>query len=271
MGSLHGRLTDGGYLFLGHSETLWQINDSFRLVTLGDAFVYRRDGAGSAGVPNAAGERRSVLPDRRTGDDGTPHGERRAAKTERRSAAWEVLTKPRTLPFPRLRDRPPGDGDGTDVPAAPATSAVETARPAPRPAAPAAVDLIVEVRAQLAQGHYEQVVTLARAVAEAEPLRAEAHYLCGLALANLGRDSDALGHLRKAIYVDPTLGFAHFALAGAQSRLGDTTGAGRSYRAAAETLGRNIDDKMAAELGGRDVAELVDLCWQLSGTRRTAG
>ena len=258
MASLHGRLIDGGYLFLGHSETLWQINDQFRLVTLGDAFVYRRDGDGSAGVPNAAGERRSVLPDRRTGDDGTPYGERRVNKTERRSAAWEVLTKPRTLPFPKPKERSAAD-----------PTRARTAEPQPEPAA--AVDAIVEVRSQLAQGHYEQVVTLAQELAAMDPLRAEAHYLCGLALANLGRDSDALGHLRKAVYVDPTLGFAHFVLAGALSRLGDTAGASASYRAAAETLGRNVDDKIAAELGGRDVAELVDLCWQLSGTRRTAG
>ncbi|HVF19817.1 MAG TPA: CheR family methyltransferase [Mycobacteriales bacterium] len=256
MATLHNRLMDGGYLFLGHSETLWQINDQFRLVTLGDAFVYRRDGAGSAGVINAAGERRSVLPDRRTGDDGTPDGERRANKVERRSAAWELLTKPRTLPFPKIKDKvADAQDDGSAAPQVPAEP----------------VDAILAIRSELKQGHYEQVVALAQSLAAAEPLRAEGHYLCGLALANLGRDSEALGHLRKAVYVDPTLGFAHFALAGALSRLGDTGGASASYRAAAESLGRNVDDKVAAELGGRDVAELVALCWQLSGTRRTAG
>ena len=42
MKRLHNRLRDGGYLFLGHAETLWQISDDFSLVSLGDAFVYRR-------------------------------------------------------------------------------------------------------------------------------------------------------------------------------------------------------------------------------------
>jgi chemotaxis protein methyltransferase CheR len=32
---LHGVLRDGGYLFLGHAETLWQVSDEFRLVALG--------------------------------------------------------------------------------------------------------------------------------------------------------------------------------------------------------------------------------------------
>jgi chemotaxis protein methyltransferase CheR len=43
---LHGALRDGGYLLLGHSETLWQLNDDFRLVVHGQgsdtAFVYQR-------------------------------------------------------------------------------------------------------------------------------------------------------------------------------------------------------------------------------------
>ena len=68
VGRLHGSLRDGGYLFLGHAETLWQVSDAFRLVTLGDAFVYRRDDA----AEGSAQERRTVLPDRRA--PGQPSG-----------------------------------------------------------------------------------------------------------------------------------------------------------------------------------------------------
>ena len=240
MRQFHAALSEGGYLFLGHSETLWQINDEFRLVTLGDAFVYRRDSS-----PPAAGERRSVLPDRRTGDDGLPpEGERRVNKGDRRTSAWEVLTKPRVLPFPR---RLP-----SAVPAAPSPGSV--------------ADPLDEVRMALREGRYDDAAGLAAAVARSDSMRADAYYLRGLALANLGRDADALVELRKSIYVDPMAGFAHFLLAGVLSRLGDMPGAARSYRAAAETLdGADAD---AAELGGRSVAELVEMCWQLAGGRR---
>jgi len=41
----HDVLRDGGWLVLGHSETLWQISDSFELVPVGEAFAYRKNSA----------------------------------------------------------------------------------------------------------------------------------------------------------------------------------------------------------------------------------
>jgi chemotaxis protein methyltransferase CheR len=77
MDRFHTSLSDGGYLFLGHSETLWQMSDAFTLVPLGDAFVYRRDDSN---------DRRATLPDRRTepGDPPILLSERRAAADRRR-------------------------------------------------------------------------------------------------------------------------------------------------------------------------------------------
>jgi chemotaxis protein methyltransferase CheR len=45
-------LPPGGWLFLGYSESLWQLTDRFQLVRVGDAFVYRRcDALASARAP----------------------------------------------------------------------------------------------------------------------------------------------------------------------------------------------------------------------------
>src|SRR5205814_3588825 len=77
MQRLHATLRDGGYLFLGHAETLWQISDEFSLVSLGDAFLYRRQAAD--------GDRRPVLPDRRTEDEPRPtRADRRRGPLDRR-------------------------------------------------------------------------------------------------------------------------------------------------------------------------------------------
>lgn len=221
MRRLHGCLRDGGYLFLGHAETLWQINDDFTLVSLGDAFVYRRlDGAD---------DRRAVLPDRRTEDEPRPtKADRRRGPLDRR----------------RRADRRPA-------------AAAEPARgPAPDP--------LVAVRDAVAAGRYAEAADLAAEVVTAAPLRSDAHYLRGLALTNLGRDGEALVVLRKAVYLDPADGFAHFLLGGALDRLGEHVAAGRSYRAAASTLGRRPSDAVAPELGGRSVAELAALCDRLA-------
>lgn len=48
----------GGWLFLGYSESLWQVTDRFQLVRVGDAFVYRhRDPHAHAPQPSGSGQR----------------------------------------------------------------------------------------------------------------------------------------------------------------------------------------------------------------------
>jgi chemotaxis protein methyltransferase CheR len=223
MKRLHTSLRDGGYLFLGHSETLWQVSDEFRLVSLGSgesaAFVYRR-------LDGPREERRAVLPDRRTAAEPKP--------AER-----------------RLRPR-----------------RTEKAKPA-APAPPTADDLLAGARAALAKGRYDEASALAEQAIEAEPLRGEAFYLRGLALVDLGDDERALVELRKAVYLEPEMGFAHFLLAGVLDRLGDRAASAREYAAAADTLGLAPGDATAEELGGRSVRELAQLCRQLE--RRYSG
>jgi chemotaxis protein methyltransferase CheR len=233
MGRLHTALRDGGYLFLGHSETLWQVSDDFRLVALGSgdsaAFVYRR-------LDEPASERRAVLPDRRTLAEPIPPPDRRVGARR----AWEGLVR------------------------RPAAPAAEPRRPeraaAPTPDAPT----LASVRDALTQGRYDDAARLARLAADADPLRAEVHYLLGLALVDQGLDAEALPALRRAVYLDPEHGLAHFLLAGALARCGDRPAAAREYRAAAQTLSRDVD-ATAPELGGRSARELAALCAQLEG------
>jgi Flp pilus assembly protein TadD len=119
------------------------------------------------------------------------------------------------------------------------------------------------VRGVLADGRYDDAVAAASDLVVGEPLNPAGHYLRGLALVNLGRDDLAVVDLRKAVYLDPSSGLAHFLLAGVLHRLGDRAAARREYRAAADTLGTRSDEATAPELGGRSVQELAALCAQL--------
>jgi chemotaxis methyl-accepting protein methylase len=54
-------LPPGGWLFLGYSESLWQLTERFQLVRLDEAFVYRRsDGPAAASAPQARSVRRKA-------------------------------------------------------------------------------------------------------------------------------------------------------------------------------------------------------------------
>jgi chemotaxis protein methyltransferase CheR len=218
MGRLHERLREGGYLFLGHSETLWQLSNDFKLVALGEAesaaFVYQRI--------EAPPERRSAQPVRRTAAD--------LLRTEIRLRPLRLEPPPAPVPPPPR----------VDVPA-----------------------LLEQARSCLARGDYAAALAAANTALAVEPLRAEAFYLGGLALVNTGEDQAALVHLRKAVYLDAGMGFAHFLLAGVLDRLGDQAAAGREYGAAAATLGAVPADASAPELGGRSVRELAALCRDL--------
>lgn len=242
MKRLYSRLRDGGYLFLGHAETLWQISDDFSLVSLGDAFVYRRLDESAVEPVTESIERRRVLPDRRTKADPIADADRRKHDGDRRHKRREPVEVPK---LPRL---------------------VTPALPIPRTIAPQfeTRDPLDTVRVALSEGRYAEAADLAAEVAGATPLRADAHYLWGVALTNLGRDADALVVLRKTVYLDPDHGFAHFMLGGALERMGEGVAAARSYRAAASTLAESQVDRTTDELGGRDAAELAALCLTLA-------
>ncbi len=61
VGRFHDVLAEGGYLLLGHSETLWQVSDAFTLVPVGDAFVYRRSHDARRAAPPSVPAPRPVL------------------------------------------------------------------------------------------------------------------------------------------------------------------------------------------------------------------
>ncbi|HVF73921.1 MAG TPA: protein-glutamate O-methyltransferase CheR [Acidimicrobiales bacterium] len=55
-------MTPDGYLFLGYSESLWQVTDAFKLVRLGGSFAYRPGGAVAPSAPAAPAPKRAATP-----------------------------------------------------------------------------------------------------------------------------------------------------------------------------------------------------------------
>jgi chemotaxis protein methyltransferase CheR len=200
IGGFHDVIAEGGYLLLGHSETLWQVSDAFTLAPMGDAFVYRR-----------------------TAD---------------------------------VRAQP------SDVSKSPTRAARHI--PRRRTPAPPAVDHLAAARAALAAGDYGKATRVAEAATAADPLKPEGYVVLGYARSTLGQDAQALDPLRKAVYLDPAAGHAHFLLAGALSRVGQHGPAAVSYRAAARALPSVPRPLLDFYIGARSVHELVNLCERLA-------
>jgi chemotaxis protein methyltransferase CheR len=226
IGSFHDVLNDGGYLLLGHSETLWQVSDAFTLVPLDEAFLYRRDGATRAGL-------------------------RADAAMPGRSSVARSATLRRLWPASPTRRTPVAP-----VAATPAGVV--------GPRTPSAQDNLAAARKALASGDYREAVGLAGQAIAAEPLLAEAYVVLGHARSTIGLDAQAVEPLRKAVYLDPSAGHAYFLLAGALSRLGQHGPAAVSYRAAARSLPSVSEPILRTFLGGRSVTELADVCERLS-------
>ena len=225
----HRGLAEGGYLLLGHAETLWQVSDSFSLIPVGEAFVYRKDID-------------PVRSRRHPPQLSTAHPQpasRPAAVTKR--GVRDVLRVPVRLP---------------------------RRAPQPFPVrVPSPLDDLATAREALTKGRYAEAASLAERATAAHPLLVEGYIVEGRALANQGQDDAAIAALRKAVFLDPQAAHAHFLLATTLSRVGDPAGAAASFAAAALTLPSASTETLAELLDGRAVSDLVDLCLQLAAVQ----
>ncbi|HEX2040443.1 MAG TPA: protein-glutamate O-methyltransferase CheR [Acidimicrobiales bacterium] len=92
---LAARMPPDGYLFLGYSESLWQVTDVFKLVRFGDAFVYRPAPSGGEEQPPPPARRAAPKEPRTRSRARTPArptaAERVAAEREARESLPDVV------------------------------------------------------------------------------------------------------------------------------------------------------------------------------------
>jgi chemotaxis protein methyltransferase CheR len=175
IGMFHDVLAPGGYLVLGHSETLWQLTDAFSLMQIGDAFVYRRAEAGDA-----------------------------PKSTRRRPAAHKPPARRRPLlPVPRTQ---PVEQSFEDLLAKAGAALAKGAYDKAARAAAAAVAVnslcapayLVLGEAHAALGLDGKAATALRKAVYLEPQDAHAHFLLAVSLARLGQARQAAAAYRAA-------------------------------------------------------------------------
>ncbi|MCE5203175.1 MAG: CheR family methyltransferase [Coriobacteriales bacterium] len=187
--NFYNSLNEGGYLFIGHSETLSSISDAFEPLEVGGVFLYRKPKKRrhSATRPVTGFSLKDVAVDSR------PKGSAGSAATKRRAEA------------------------------APASRPSRGSADPPRtPQAPAEEDLLESARHNMEHGHPERVLELVGKLLERDPNNAEAHLLSAYVHADSGDYELALEACHRALAIDPLLPVARYILGIIYQRQGDS-------------------------------------------------
>jgi chemotaxis protein methyltransferase CheR len=240
-------LVPGGYLFLGHTDTLGSRPDDLEAQHSHGTFYYRRPISSTSTAPRAS---RSVLP--------------------------PPAAAPRAPAAPGTPDRSPADhrsrdvGDGGRTAAfrdramtllrderfADALAMVETGGTAP----PGPGDLLLHGVLLVQAGRLDEAEALARRLVDSDGLYADAHQLLGVCLEGAGAVEVAIVHYRLAAYLDPEFAMPRLRLGLLARRRGDHHHAGEELDRALGLLIQEREERIVLFGGGFGRISLVALC-----------
>jgi len=120
-------------------------------------------------------------------------------------------------------------------------------------------------RAYANQGKLEEALEWSHKTILKEKLNPEYHYLHGAILHEQGMIEEAAASLRRAIFLDPELAVAHFALGNLARRRGKHKESARHYRAALSILRRRPPDEPVQASDGLTAGRLTEIIATLTG------
>lgn len=240
----HRCLPAHGLLFLGFSETLWNVFDGFRSREVSGAYVYQKVELHDRSVPHRAMQRRPP-----------PSG------TGQRAPLVIDTPPPSRKQRPAVISPPshPSDEDAGRVAQAQALidagridEAMDMLRSI-RPnssLAPRALVLVARVHAD--RGELDLAIAEARRALEIDALRGDAYLLIGTIYARQGQWNEAIQALERARYLDSDAALVSYHLALAYRQAGKLEQATREFRSALRKL---------ASYRAEDLIEGVEVGW----------
>ena len=258
-------LNPGGYLFIGHSETLSTICDRFEPLEINGVFLYRKPLARRIHVPGksaqlqAEGARRPSAAEKRS---------REAASAREAPAGIERSVE--TGSAPGLQEQPGGILAVSSQPgaekAASADALVGEAHALLAQGRPAEARVLAERALLLAPKNIEAMLVRAYAHADAgdfsaaiaesiaalaiDPLLAPARYILGIIYQRQGDANAALAEFKRTIYIDHDFVLAHFSAANVYRARGAIEDACREYENTLRALYMNPEGSWVVFLGG---------------------
>lgn len=237
MGEVLRKLAPHGYLFLGASETLWQIFDRLAPVDLGQCFAYRHPGRVEPLERPARPLKRPASAGRKQPSAAPP--KRRLRIPPRADQPLEVDEPGRggrpepPVPVPEWAPPPLDEttvsdevrGDDSDHP--------------PLPPGGSAQDLLLEAAGALADNRLEEATKRTAGARDADPSDPAVYALEGFLHDLQGRAEEASSAYRAALYLDPALYQVRVLLADCMGRLGNRDRSENEYRQVLADLERD--------------------------------
>jgi chemotaxis protein methyltransferase CheR len=253
-------LVPGGYLFLGHAETLRGLSSSFHLCHTHNTFYYQRRDVIErqrtpdelSAVPMAAGvgwtscwietvqrttDRIRALDERPLSpDEAQPHRASEIGTAARLSGAIDLLQKERFAEaLALIRELPQESSRDPDV-------------------------LLLRAGLLTHSGQLSRAETVCSELLEIDELNAGAHYLLALCREGAGDRSGAIEHDQVASYLDPAFAMPRLHLGLIARRAGDLVTAGRELGQAVMLLEREDPSRLLLFGGGFSRDALIALC-----------
>ncbi len=245
MNDFYMGLRDGGYLFIGHAESLYKINDEFIPMHLGSAYVYKKD---TKALINDLGEAKA----------GICYVDFAAAKSVRPQAA--------SRPAERARFRREEDKTGLYAMAY-EHFIKEDFGLAAREAAkltridPDNVDAhVLLANIYVNQGRADRAMKEVSVVLDLQPMSTKGHYLLGLIREKQGQLDEAVREFKRVLYIDRSFALAHVNLANIYRTRHMATDAVKEYNSAIAGLAQNPRGEWADFAGGFLEDVLIEIC-----------
>jgi chemotaxis protein methyltransferase CheR len=243
MGRFYDALAEGGALFLGFSETLWNIFSRFHWREISGSYVYYKE---SQRKPSQQAALVASGPPARPAPAG--HAARAAAPPALPDEAALV------------------EGARALIDAGDSAAALDLIASAPLRGERAPQMLALAARAHANRGDLDLAVAEARRALELDPLTTEAHLLMGLIYARQGQFGEAVRQLDRARYLDPEEPLIAFHMAECHRQAGRPDAAIREYRNVIRKLAGRPPDHL---IDGVAVGWLAETCRRYVITLKT--
>ncbi|TDB38833.1 MAG: tetratricopeptide repeat protein [Actinobacteria bacterium] len=249
--NFYNSLNEGGYLFIGHSETLSSISDVFEAVEVDGVFLYRKPRAKRLFAAARPGQRPPIV---------VPPVSAVAKPASR--------TPRQPTPAPAPVPAPAECGDGEDL-LAQARQCLEQGHPE------RVLDLVARILANDAgnaeahllsayvhadSGDYVEALEACHRALAINPLLPVARYILGIIHQRQGDPVRAISELKKTIYIDADFALAHLNLANIYKAQRKWESAAREYENALRALYKSPEGSWTEFLGGFKADLLAKTC-----------